>query len=82
MTSEREQLEQSLSGLAANARALTAQRDLLIRRALALGITKHRIYVLTGIARTTIDRIIAKEDDDDVAFPSDDQPNGLDTWDF
>jgi hypothetical protein len=20
--------------------------------------------------------------DDDVAFPSDDQPNGLDTWDF
>jgi hypothetical protein len=63
MHSPREQLEESLSGLAANARALTAQRDLLIRRAVELGITKHRIYVLTGIARTTIDRIIAKEGD-------------------
>lgn len=33
-------------------------RDDMIRRALAAGITKNRIHVLTGIARTTIDRVV------------------------
>lgn len=32
-------------------------RDELIRQALRAGVTKHRIFRLTGIARTTIDRI-------------------------
>jgi hypothetical protein len=63
MTSERERLEESLRGWASDTQRLTGQRDLLVTHALALGITKHRIYVLTGIARTTIDRIIAKESD-------------------
>lgn len=42
--------------------ALTAwaqvQRDELVRAAHAAGVSKNRIHVLTGIARTTIDRIL------------------------
>ncbi|MFD5910189.1 DUF6003 family protein [Streptomyces massasporeus] len=36
-------------------------RDGMVRRARAAGVSKNRIHVLTGIARTTIDRIL-KED--------------------
>ena len=36
-------------------------RDDMVRRARAAGVSKHRIYVLTGIARTTIDRILNRE---------------------
>jgi len=36
---------------------LHRSRDDLIRAAIAAGVTKHKIHVLTGIARTTIDRI-------------------------
>jgi len=35
-----------------------ATRDELIRSAVAAGITKHRVHVLTGIARTTVDKIV------------------------
>lgn len=34
------------------------RRDELVRRARAAGVSKNRIHVLTGIARTTIDRIL------------------------
>ncbi|MEU4967760.1 DUF6003 family protein [Streptomyces smyrnaeus] len=37
-------------------------RDDMVRRARAAGVSKHRIHVLTGIARTTIDRILKEED--------------------
>ena len=33
-------------------------RDELVIAAVAAGISKNRVHVLTGIARTTIDRII------------------------
>ncbi|MET8113845.1 DUF6003 family protein [Streptomyces prasinus] len=36
-------------------------RDGMVRRAQAAGVSKHRIHVLTGIARTTIDRILNRE---------------------
>lgn len=36
-----------------------AKRDDLVRRAITAGISKHRIHAITGIARTTIDRIDA-----------------------
>ena len=36
----------------------TVQRDDLVRAAHQAGVAKNRIYVLTGIARTTIDRIL------------------------
>lgn len=35
-----------------------AKRDFLVREAYAAGVPKIRIYVITGIARTTIDRIV------------------------
>lgn len=35
-------------------------RDDMVRRARSAGISKHRIHVLTGIARTTIDRILER----------------------
>ena len=36
-------------------------RDDMVRRARATGVSKNRIHVLTGIARTTIDRILKEE---------------------
>src|SRR5438046_2870561 len=36
----------------------TVQRDDLVRAAHQAGVAKNRIHVLTGIARTTIDRIL------------------------
>jgi hypothetical protein len=39
---------------------LARARDDLVLAALAAGITKHRIHVLTGIARTTIDKIVSE----------------------
>lgn len=49
----REEAEKALTDWAAN----NARRDDLVRAARAAGVTKNRIHVLTGIARTTIDRI-------------------------
>jgi DNA invertase Pin-like site-specific DNA recombinase len=40
------------------------ERDDMVRTALANGISKNRIHKLTGIARTTIDRIIAGQEAD------------------
>lgn len=40
-----------------NYRQTVADRDAMVRRALAAGLTKHRIHVLTGMSRATIDRI-------------------------
>lgn len=39
-----------------------AQRDAMLRRAHAAGVNKHRIHLLTGIARTTIDRVLSSAD--------------------
>lgn len=53
---QREELEAKLTQWAEN----NAARDDLIRSAVAAGITKHRVHVLTGIARTTIDTIVGR----------------------
>ena len=39
------------------------QRDPLIRAAYTAGVNRHQIHVLTGLARTTIDRILGKDRD-------------------
>lgn len=49
-----EQAEQGLRDWAAN----NARRDALISTARQAGVSKNRIHILTGIARTTIDRIL------------------------
>ncbi|MDH2428408.1 hypothetical protein [Sphaerisporangium sp. TRM90804] len=51
-----EDAERVLSEWAAN----VARRDDLVRAANAAGVSKHRIHTLTGIARTTIDRILVE----------------------
>lgn len=40
--------------------AVTAERDPLVESALAAGLQKEEVHQLTGIGRSTIDRIIAK----------------------
>ena len=57
MTADQRTLEQELAEWAAS----QADRDNLVRAALAAGVTKQRVHELTGIARTTINRIIEGE---------------------
>ena len=37
---------------------VTRDRDKRVRAAVAAGLTKHRVHLLTGIGRSTIDRIL------------------------
>ena len=55
---QREVSEDALIWWAQRQRELNETRNGLVRQALGWGLSKHRIHVLTGIARTTIDRII------------------------
>ncbi|MER6534660.1 DUF6003 family protein [Streptomyces sp900105755] len=43
-------------------RAITDGRDDMVRRARTAGVSKNRIHVLSGIARTTVDRILKEKD--------------------
>lgn len=63
MTDEatRKALEYALEQWGRQNGTYTAARDALVYQAATAGIPKHRIHVLTGIARTTIDRILAGE---------------------
>src|SRR6185437_9460141 len=54
-----EALEKALTEWAHDRSSLNDRRDRLVRSARAAGISKHRIHVLSGIARTTIDDILA-----------------------
>lgn len=54
-------LELALQQWAADRERITGERDSLVRTAHAHGITKNRIHVLSGIARTTIDEILGSE---------------------
>lgn len=51
-------LEETLKRWAADRRELAETRDPLVRKAHEAGISKHRIHVLSGIARSTIDEIL------------------------
>lgn len=55
---EREAAEQDL----ATYRQIVDGRNPMVRRAIAAGVSKHRVHALTGIARTTIDRILTADD--------------------
>ena len=39
--------------------SVTRDRDNRVRAAVAAGVSKHHVHLLTGISRTTIDRILA-----------------------
>lgn len=57
MNREQEALEAELENYA----RVVAERDNLIIRAQRAGITKNRIHTITGISRSTIDRLLSKE---------------------
>lgn len=38
---------------------ITRDRNNRVRAAVAAGVSKHRVHQLTGISRTTIDRVLA-----------------------
>ena len=40
--------------------AVTRDRDTRVRSAVTAGLTKHRLHHITGIGRSTIDRILAR----------------------
>lgn len=52
------QAREMLTAWAADHDAVTVRRDQVVRDAVAAGLSKSEVYRLTGIARTTIDRII------------------------
>jgi hypothetical protein len=52
------QARETLTTWAAERRALAGRRDALVRAAVAAGLSKAEIQRLTGIARTTIGRIV------------------------
>lgn len=59
MTTRAEYREQQAAEIAlADWAEQNARRDDLVRQAIQLGVSKRRVHVLTGIARTTIDRIV------------------------
>lgn len=58
-----EAIEQALAKWSDDQAKLPQRRSRLVLSALAAGVTKHRIHVLSGIARTTIDDIISRADD-------------------
>ena len=45
-------------------RTVTRSRDERVRAAVAPGISKHRVSVLTGVGRFTIDRILASANEE------------------
>jgi len=55
--SERDDLRNALKSWAYRRHRLEAERDPLVRQALAAGIIKEEIHKLTDLGRTTIDRI-------------------------
>jgi hypothetical protein len=56
----RQAFEQALRRWAEQRRESDETRDELLLAAIAAGISKHRVHVLTGIARTTINAVIQK----------------------
>jgi len=55
------QARELLTAWAADQAAVTRKRDDVVRVAVAAGVSKIEVHRLTGIARTTVDRIITGE---------------------
>ncbi|MFF2852713.1 hypothetical protein ACFVT5_41430 [Streptomyces sp. NPDC058001] len=54
----REEMRAATEQLLSHYRQIADGRDRMVRDATTVGVTKNRIHTLTGIARTTIDRIL------------------------
>lgn len=66
---KRTALEDALVRWARSRRESDAERDPLVRAAVAAGVSKHRVHVLTGVARTTIDKIMASSREQEQRAP-------------
>jgi hypothetical protein len=64
-TCRREEAELMLTEYAAVARS----RDERVRFAVEAGVSKHRVHILSGLGRMTIERILAGPDDGPVTDP-------------
>jgi len=53
------QAREMLTAWAAEQDAVAARRDEVVRAAVEAGLSKAEVHRLTGIARTTVDRILA-----------------------
>lgn len=60
-----------------NYHRVVTDRDNRVRRALAAGISKNRIHALTGIARTTLDRILKEPAMPDIRIIDVEEPDDL-----
>ena len=64
---------QMLTEWAAKQAAVSAERELVIRQAERAGLSKMEIHRLTGIARTTVDRIVRSTADGPSTAPEGDR---------
>jgi hypothetical protein len=64
------QARELLAAWAADQKAVAGKRDDVVRAVVAAGVSKNEVHKVTGIARTTIDRIVG---------PGDEPPAGEDT---
>lgn len=60
---KRDALEYALTNWARDRRQVEESRDPLVQAAVSAGISKHRVHILTGIARTTINKITGRPGD-------------------
>jgi hypothetical protein len=61
---------QILTEWAAKQAAVSAERDIVIRQAIRAGLAKMDVHRLTGVARTTVDRIVESRADRPATAPS------------
>jgi hypothetical protein len=60
---------QMLTEWAAKQAAVSAERDIVIRQAVHAGLSKIEVHRLTGVARTTVDRIVDSPADGPATAP-------------
>lgn len=58
---QQETARQALRSWRRRSDSVTGDRDPLVRTALDAGLSKEEVHILTGLGRTTIDRIVKKE---------------------
>lgn len=56
----REAARQALRSWRRRSDSVTGERDPLVRTAMAAGLTKEEVHIITGLGRTTIDRIMTR----------------------
>jgi hypothetical protein len=61
MEDARETARQALRSWRRRSDSVAGDRDLVVRTAIDAGLLKEEVHVLTGLGRTTIDRIVKKE---------------------